>query len=79
MLTLPNLAAGVLVVAGTDLIATLPRRIAHALAPPGALRFLKPPVPIGTIEVNLVWHHQHTDDAAHRWLRGSIAAVAQKL
>ena len=37
------------------------------------------PVPCPSLPMYMVWHQRHQQDAAHRWLRGKLAAVARAL
>jgi DNA-binding transcriptional LysR family regulator len=79
VLTLPHYAAAARVVADTDLVATLERRIARACAPPGRLRFLDPPFPSRQDEIVLVWHRRNRDHPGLRWLRATIRGCAAEL
>ena len=36
----------------------------------------KVPVPCPTLPMYMIWHRRHQDDAAHRWLRGQLVALA---
>jgi DNA-binding transcriptional LysR family regulator len=66
-------------VARTDLVAALSRRVAAAFAGPLKLQVLKPPVDLPTSIVGQAWHEQMENDPGHRWLRGVIARVASTL
>jgi DNA-binding transcriptional LysR family regulator len=52
------------IVAGSDLIALVPARIADASD--RALQILKPPVDVEGFSLALVWHERTHDHAAHR-------------
>ena len=68
--TVPYHAAAPQLLAGTDLIATLPSRIADVSAP--GLRVLAAPVEIATMTYRMVWHPAFDNDARHMWLRDVI-------
>jgi DNA-binding transcriptional LysR family regulator len=68
-----------LLVARTDLIAALSRRVVEALAKPLGLRALPPPLPLPRSRIGMVWHEQLETDAAQRWFRGVVAEVCAKI
>jgi DNA-binding transcriptional LysR family regulator len=62
------------IVAGTDLIGVVPRRLVERLgAVSGAVAV---PTPFPTVELiqRLWWHPAHTHDAAHTWVRETLVA-----
>jgi LysR family transcriptional activator of mexEF-oprN operon len=58
--------------AGTELIATVPDYAACALVEGCALRAEDPPFPIEPAELSMVWSGVHDNDPAERWLRSRI-------
>lgn len=73
VLRLPQFLVAPLVVASTDLVATIPRRVAEALAHDGRLAIVAPPLPLAKFTVHQVWHERHHHDHGHRWLRQQVA------
>lgn len=73
-LRIPYFLAAPLVVARSDLLLTAPRMVAEAFAATHPLQLLEPPLPLPTFDVVQVWHQRFQDDAAHQWLRRTIAA-----
>lgn len=73
----PNFFAAMEIAACSDLVMTLPASLARTAA--GSARFvtLPPPVDLGPIEINLLWHARHQDAPRHVWLRSLIVAAAQ--
>jgi DNA-binding transcriptional LysR family regulator len=65
------------IVEKTDLVATLPARLAASVSP--NLQVLDPPLDVGGFTLHMVWHARSKADAAHRWLRQEIAAVAKEI
>jgi len=61
------------VVARTDLLCTLPRGIAEALASELRLQIMSPPIELPPTTVTLVWHERVHDDPGYRWLRQELA------
>jgi DNA-binding transcriptional LysR family regulator len=65
------------VVAATDYVAAISRRVAIAFAQTLPLRLLPPPLPLPRGAVGLVWHERTDASAAHAWLRGVIVEEAR--
>lgn len=76
-LAVPHFLIAPLVLAGTDLIATVPRRIATAFAPMVDLALRPPPIELTGFTTHLLWHERAAADPAQRWLRDQIVAVAK--
>jgi DNA-binding transcriptional LysR family regulator len=66
-------------VEGSDLIAILPLRAAHAIARGRALDVLPSPFEVPPQEVVQAWHARTHRDPAHAWFRARVAAVAAKV
>lgn len=67
------------IVRETDLILTLARRVARALAPLLGLRQLAPPLELPGFSMAMVWHERQHNDPAHVWLRAVVASAAAEL
>lgn len=65
------------VVAGTDLLCTLPRRLAHAAVRSLPVRMVEPPIELPPFTLSAVWHERWQHDPGHAWLREQLAAVVQ--
>lgn len=59
---------------GSDLLATAPGMLQHQLL--SGLASIEPPMPCPALPMYLIWHQRHQHDAAHRWLREQLEAVA---
>ncbi len=68
--TVPFFFAAMAIVRSTDLIATVPQRIADAHARSFDLAVLAPPVPIRPFKIALAWHERTKGSAAHAWAVG---------
>ena len=66
-------------VAQSDLLATLPERIARHFALLLGLQVLEPPLPLGEMNTAMFWHERMQNNPAHRWLRQQIKQVAQPI
>lgn len=61
----------------TDYLLTVSERIAVQMAPTLGLRIAEPPLPLRPYALSLVWHPRFDGDAAHRFVRDTIARVAK--
>lgn len=64
------------VVAASDLVATLPERVAAFFADMVGLARAAPPVELAPFQMALAWHERMHEDPRHRWLREQLIAVA---
>lgn len=65
------------VVAASDMVAALSRRVAEPFARSLPLRLVPPPLPLPRGAVGQVWHERTESSPAHVWLRRVIADVAR--
>jgi DNA-binding transcriptional LysR family regulator len=63
------------VVAQTNLISTVPRRIADHFAKVFPIVVYEPPLALPAPDITLYWHPRSQEDPGHKWLRGKIAAL----
>jgi DNA-binding transcriptional LysR family regulator len=73
VLRVPHFTVVPMVLERSDLILTLPARVARVFERRGAFRSLAPPVPIPPAEVALHWHERFDADPGNRWLREQLA------
>lgn len=71
-LRVPHFTVVPMVLERSDLILTLPSRIARAYGRGGRFRALPPPVTIPPADVGAHWHERFERDPGNRWLRGII-------
>ncbi|CAM3593775.1 LysR family transcriptional regulator [Bordetella sputigena] len=74
--TLSSYLVGPYVVAGSDLICTVPRSVAKAVQRSARLVLLDVPLKLPALSVSLYWHERHQEDPGHGWLRQYIAERA---
>lgn len=72
---LPHFLAAPMVVAATDLMATVPQKLGEAYAKVLPLRLLPHPLKIPAFQVNQYWHRRYHKDPASQWLRGHFARL----
>lgn len=68
--------AGLYLVASSDHMMTVSRRLAEALAPTLGLVIKAPPVALDGFSVRLLWHKRDELSSAHRWFRQQILGAA---
>jgi DNA-binding transcriptional LysR family regulator len=67
------------VAAVTEMIATVPRRMAVLEAPNKATKILEAPAALGSFKYAMIWHPRMQTDAAHVWLRSIIRGLGRQL
>ena len=66
-------------VASTDLVAALSRRVAEPFARMLPLRLFEPPLRLRVSRIGMVWHDSLHDDPAHQWLRGMVTEACARV
>jgi len=72
----PNMLTAPAMIAETDLVLTVPHRVATRVAAMMPLAVVEPPLELPPYEVALIWHERRHRDPDHSWLRSEIAAAA---
>lgn len=75
---IPDFVVAPLIIAQTDMILTLPARVARAFSCMG-LRVLQPPMELAGFEMSQLFHERQRNGPAHRWLRRLIREVSREL
>lgn len=71
-LRVPHFVALPQILQATDLVATIPQKIAESLAPPFGLQFVPHPVDLPDFQINLFWHARFHHEPGNQWLRTLI-------
>lgn len=71
-LQVPHFASVPFAVASTELIATIPERLANAFQKQLRLQVLPVPLNLPPFRMALLWHERFHTDPAHQWLRSLI-------
>lgn len=71
-LKVPHFTAIGHILNATDLIATVPEKLAMRFVKPFDLAWSPHPAPLPSIAINLLWHGRFHRDPANRWLRQTI-------
>jgi DNA-binding transcriptional LysR family regulator len=56
----------------TDLVATIPNKLAEILCEPFGLAYVPHPITLPPIDINLLWHARSHRDPASQWLRNLL-------
>jgi DNA-binding transcriptional LysR family regulator len=75
-LTLPHYFAASAMIAATDLVMTLPRRVAQRICAQDQVRSFDTPLALEGFDVAAAHHPRSTGDAGIRWLRQAIQEIA---
>ena len=78
-LSVPFLVPAVAAVAGSDLVLTLPRKLAKAVAAMAKVRSVEPPPEIKSLQYFMVWHPRLTAEPAQVWFREQLRIVAKTI
>jgi DNA-binding transcriptional LysR family regulator len=74
-LRVPHFTVVPMVLECTDLILTLPARVAQVYESRGRFKSLPPPIPIPPAEVAVHWHERFDGDPGNRWLREQLVEL----
>src|SRR5258708_5108916 len=66
-------------VANTDMVLTVPRRLALAFAQSGSVRWMAAPPEIRGFNYDMMWHQRLDDDPAHGWFREQVRSLGQQM
>ncbi len=75
----PYFSVAIHAVAGTELMTTVPRRLAGLLVNPAKAKLLELPREIREYKYLMAWTARLETDAQHRWLRQTVRAAAQEI
>lgn len=74
-LRVPHFLAGAMLVADSDMVLTLPGRLARLLAQRLPLMCMALPLQVAPLSPAMIWHARCHGDAAHAWVRQQLADV----
>lgn len=67
--SVPHFSAVPHIVSATDLLATVPQKLADSVAAHFELGLLAPPLRVPALQTNLYWHRRFHRDSGNQWLR----------
>ena len=75
LLTVPHFVAVGHILQHSDMVATVPERLAQALVGPFGLAYVNHPASLPEIAINMFWHAKFLKDPANEWLRDLVFRV----
>jgi DNA-binding transcriptional LysR family regulator len=78
-LVMPFFAPAIAAVAESDMILTVPKRLAVRLAKGVNVRLIPAPAELKGFKYEMSWHPRLTADPVHEWFRDQVRAVAKSL
>lgn len=76
---LPHFLLAPMIVAESDLILSIPRRLANKMAMSVPIEILELPLDIAPFTPSIIWHERQHYDPAHIWLRKLIIEIAREM
>jgi DNA-binding transcriptional LysR family regulator len=71
----PHFTAVPYMVSTSDLVVTVPQKLAERAALPFGLEWIAPPLELPPLQTNVFWHRRYNQDPGNQWLRGLLAEV----
>ena len=78
-LNVPHFLSAPMIVAQTDMILSLPYRIAEQFKKSAALTIFPVPLDLPSYDLVMIWHLLREKDPAHRWLRDCILTISRDM
>lgn len=74
----PHFTAVPYIVGASELVVTVPQKLAERAGPPFGLAWITPPLALPPLQTNMFWHRRYNQDPGNQWLRALVAdAFAQ--
>ncbi|MBQ5946061.1 LysR family transcriptional regulator [Massilia sp. ST3] len=71
----PHFTAVPYIVSTSDLVVTVPQKLAERAGAPFGLEWVAPPLDLPPLQTNVFWHRRYNQDPGNQWLRGLLAEV----
>jgi DNA-binding transcriptional LysR family regulator len=69
----PHFTSVPYIVSATDMVVTVPQKLAERAAAPFGLEHVRPPLRLPTLRTSIFWHRRFNQDSSNQWLRKLIA------
>ena len=79
VMRVPSLLVIPAVVAGSDLVANVPRQFARSISTSMPIQVMDLPFEVPIYRLSMVWHERTQQDGAHRWLRQKIRDIVREM
>ncbi|MFC4932841.1 LysR family transcriptional regulator [Massilia sp. GCM10023247] len=74
----PHFTAVPYIVSSSDLVVTVPQKLAERAGPPFGLAWITPPLALPPLQTNMFWHRRYNQDPGNAWLRNLVAEAFVK-
>lgn len=74
-LTVPHFVAIGHILQATQMVATVPEKMAQSMAEPFGLAYAPHPAKLPQVAINLFWHTKYHRDPGNQWLRGVLVEM----
>jgi DNA-binding transcriptional LysR family regulator len=71
----PHFTAVPYIVSASELVVTVPQKLAERAARPFGLHWIVPPLELPELQTNLFWHRRFNQDPGNQWLRALVVEV----
>jgi DNA-binding transcriptional LysR family regulator len=71
----PHFTAVPYIVSASELVVTVPQKLAERAALPFGLHWIVPPLELPELQTKLFWHRRFNQDPGNQWLRALVAEV----
>lgn len=75
----PHFVTAVAIVADSDLVISLPERLARRFATTWPVSCVPMPIPIAAVATTMIWHERRQDDPLHQWLRDQVVQAVDRV
>lgn len=77
--SVPHFTAVPYIISTSDLLVTVPQKLAVTVALPFHLHYQEHPLPLARLQTNIFWHRRYHQDQGNQWLRNVISEVFGEL
>ncbi len=78
-LIVPHFSSAPLIIAQTDMVLTLPYRVAEKFAQMVPIKLLPTPIELPNYPLSMIWHPLYDKNPADQWLREQVAEVGKQI
>jgi len=70
--SVPHFTAVPYIISASDLLVTVPQKLAESAALPFQLKYQPSPLRLPSLQTNIFWHRRYNQDQGNQWLRGLL-------
>jgi DNA-binding transcriptional LysR family regulator len=73
--SVPHFTAVPYIIANSDLLVTVPQKLAESAALPFHISYQPSPLRLPLLQTNIFWHRRYNQDSGNQWLRSMISEI----